>query len=64
MFGSEAMNKPKGEIVEEADRAEDEAGGTPPGGGQMDQTMGGADNTTADTVEAAKKDAEVKKQRG
>jgi hypothetical protein len=58
------MNEPKGGIREDADQPEDEAGGHPTGGGPLDKTMGGTDNTTAESVEEAKEAAELKRQRG
>jgi hypothetical protein len=58
------MNEPKSEVIPQQGQTDAETGGTPPGGGRPDESMGGTDNTTADTVEAAKEAADMKKKRG
>lgn len=58
------MNEPKSQTIPQQGRTQAETGGTPPGGGRPDESLGGADNTTADTVEAAKEAAEDRKIRG
>ena len=57
------MNEPKETVIPQYAQTEAETGGMPPGG-PPDETLGSADNTTADSVEAAKEAAEMKRTRG
>lgn len=58
------MNDKKGALPEQTRPDDDTPRGTPPTGGEEDQTMGGTDNSTAETVEEAREAARLKAGRG
>jgi hypothetical protein len=54
------MNEPKGELREFEKPGDQEPAGTPPSGGERDETMGGTDNTTDFSMAGAARRAREK----